>query len=198
VDWKQYSKLLTVFEGQPGHRLAYDHGELEIMSPLFVHDRDNRFLARLVTILTEELHLPLVDGGSTTMKRALLQRGIEADTCFWIANAHRMQGHQRLDLRRDPPPDLAIEVDVTSSSLDRLGIYAALKVPELWQLEGDELTFYALGDNNNYDIAAQSQSFPGLTPFDLMRFVKRARRHPTDQNPVARAFRTWVRQHMAK
>src|SRR5436190_2363972 len=124
------------------------------MSPRLEHDDDGRFLGDLVFVLTEELGLPLKRGGSTTLRRRLKQRGIEADECFWIANAPRMAGRRRLDLRVDPPPDLAIEVDVTHSPLDRLSIYAALKIPEVWRLKGDELLFYVLGGDGTYQAAA--------------------------------------------
>src|ERR1700731_8856 len=113
VDWRMYSQLLRAFAERPGIRLTYDRGRLEIMSPLLTHDDDGRFLGRLVVTLTEELGLPLKAGGSTRMRRQLHQRGIEADESFWIANAHRMKGRRRLDLRTDPPPDVAIEVEVT-------------------------------------------------------------------------------------
>jgi Uma2 family endonuclease len=111
VDWQTYTRLLTVFAERPGVRLTYDRGELEIMSPLLEHDKDDRFLFRLVITLTEELGLPVVEGGSTTLKRRRRRKGVEPDECYWIANAHRMTGRRRLDLRTDPPPDLAIEVE---------------------------------------------------------------------------------------
>src|SRR5947209_3328710 len=130
VDWRTYSRLLRLFAERPGLRLTYDHGELEIMSPLLEHDDAGRFLGVLVYVLTDELGLPLKHGGSTTLRRRLRQRGIEADECFWIANASRMAGRRRLDLRTDPPPDLAIEVDVSHSSLDRPGVSPPLGVPE--------------------------------------------------------------------
>src|SRR5215469_16685196 len=145
VEWQTYSRLLKAFAERPGVRLTYDRGVLEIMSPRIDHDDDGRLLNNMVFVLTEELGLPLKRGGSTTLRRRLRQRGIEADECFWIANASRMAGVRRLNLRRDPPPDLAIEVDVANSSLNRLSIYAALRVPEVWRLDGDQLTFYVLG-----------------------------------------------------
>src|SRR5438132_8079316 len=157
IDWQTYSRLLRVFAERPAIRLTYDQGELEIMSPLLKHDDDARFLGRLVLVLTEELGLPAKAGGSTTLRRRLKQRGIEADDCFWIANAHRMAGRRRLDLRVDPPPDLAIEVDVTRSSLDRLSIYAALLVPEVWRLQGDTLTFHVLGADGKYAMSDRSR-----------------------------------------
>src|SRR5207302_1952645 len=147
----------------------------------------------LVFVLTEELGLPLKRGGSTTLRRRLRRRGIEADECFWIANAQRMAGRRRLDLRTDPPPDLAIEVDVSHSSLDRLGIYAALGVPEVWRLDGDTLTFHVLGGQRTYASAAVSRSFPLVGPADLLGFVQQARQ-AGNENPVVQQFRAWVRQ----
>ena len=196
IDWHTYTRLLRVFAEHPGVRLTYDRGELEIMSPLLKHDDDSRFLGDLVFVLTEEMVLPLKRGGSTTLRRRKRQKGIEADECFWIANAHRMAGKRRLDLRTDPPPDLAIEVDVTHSTLDHLEIYAALQVPEVWRLAGDMLTFHVLGTDGKYANAATSRTFPLLTPADLLQFVQEARQ-AGDQNAVVRRFRAWVRQRLA-
>src|SRR5205085_12444757 len=139
-------------------------------SPLLEHDSDGRFLGRLVFILTDELDLPLKSGGTATIRSRLRERGIEADECFWIANAARMAGRRRLDLDRDPPPGLALEIDVTSSSLDRLAIYAALRVPEIWHLASNTLTFYALSEDGTYVSVGRSVSFPQVTPTDLLGF----------------------------
>src|SRR5262249_33632093 len=158
------------------------------------HDDHGRFLGQLVHVLTEELHMPLKSGGSTTMRRQLYERGIEADESFWIANAERMKGRRRLELRRDPPPELAIEVDVRRSCLDRLAIYAALRVPEVWRLEGDDLHFYVLGPKGKYELAEHSQSFPLIIPSMLLGFLHKARK-AGDENPVIRAFRSWVRKN---
>jgi Uma2 family endonuclease len=192
IDWRTYSRLLRTFAEQPRVRMAYDHGELEIMSPLLEHDYDGRFLGDLVVALTDELGLQLKRGGSTTLRRRLRQRGIEPDESFWIANAPRMAGRRRLDLRTDPPPDLAIEVDVSHSSLDRLSIYAALVVPEVWRLDADSLVFHVLGASKTYDVAATSRSFPMVAPSDLLRFLDDARQ-AEDENAVLRQFRNWIR-----
>lgn len=193
IDWQTYSRLLRIFAERRAIRLTYDRGELEIMSPLLKHDDDGRVLGTLVFVLTEELGLPLKHGGSTTLRRRLKQRGIEADECFWIANAHRMAGRRRLDLRVDPPPDLAIEVDLTRSSLDRLSIYAALKVPEVWRLTGDTLRFHVLGTGGAYKTAKRSQAFPQVAPAHLLSFLQLARQ-AGNENVVIRQFREWIRQ----
>jgi Uma2 family endonuclease len=195
IEWQTYSRLLRVFAEHRGIRLNYDRGVLEIMSPLFEHEFEADLLGRFVVVLTEELSLPLIAGGSTTLRRRRLQRGLEPDRCWWIAHALQMRGKRRLDLRVDPPPDLALEVDVTNSSVDRMGIYAALRVPEVWRFDGQDLTFHHLGTDGRYAVQPQSLAFPGLTPADLLAFL--ALRATLDDNAVVTQFRTWVHQHLA-
>jgi Uma2 family endonuclease len=194
VDWRTYRRLLRIFDERPGWRLTYDRGELEIISPSALLANDGRFLGRLVVTLTEECGLPVLSGGSATIRLRRKRRGLEADDCFWIAHAARMAGRRRLDLRIDPPPDLAIESDVTQSSLDRMGIYHALRLPEVWRLEGDVFTFHVLSAVGVYDIAAQSQTFPWIRPAHLLPVVQQGRK-AADQNAVVRDFRAWIRRH---
>lgn len=193
VDWKTYTRLLRVFEERPGYRLTYDQGELEIMSPSRRHDHPGRFFGFLIMILTDELGLPMCPGGSTTMRKKKKQRGLEPDECFWIANAAALAGVDDLDLSKHPPADLALEVDVTSSSLDRMSIYETLLVPEVWRMDDGVLTFHVL-IAGQYQTATHSLSFPKVTPADLLPFVQAAHQAP-DNNVVLRQFRAWVRQH---
>jgi len=196
ADWRTYMRLLRIFAEHPGVRLAYDRGDLEIMSPSLEHDDGGDFLGWLVCAIAEELHLPLKNGGSVTLRSRKRRRGIEPDRCFWIANALQMTGKKRLDLRRDPPPDLAIEIGVSHSSLDRLSIYAALRVPEVWRLEGSVLSFYVLGEVG-YANGPTSLAFPFLTPGDLMPFVIQAS-EAGDETAVIRTFREWLRIRVAR
>lgn len=193
VDWRTYTRLLRVFGDRPTVRLTYDRGRLEIMAPMLLHSRGDDFLGQLVRVLTEELDLPIMGGGNVTIRRRAKQRGLEPNRCFWIANAPRMVGIDRLDLRRDPPPDLALELDVTSSSLNRMRIYAKLGVPEVWRIKGDSLTFHVLGKKGTYVNARRSRSFPLVRPSDLLPFFLEGRKGG-DQNPILRRFRDWVRQ----
>ena len=194
VDWKDYTRFLHLFADRPGHRLTYDRGELEIMSPLLEHDNDDRILGRLVITLTEELGVEVFSGGTVTLRRRRRRRGLEPDDCYWIANAHRMAGRRRVDLRVDPPPDLAIEVDATRSSLDRLGIYAGLGVPEVWRLHGDILTFLVLS-GTSYAESPHSVSFPFLRPADLLLFLQQIRQGG-GENAVIGDFRAWVQRRL--
>jgi Uma2 family endonuclease len=195
VDWKTYTLLLKAFADRRGVRLTYDRGELEIMSPTFEHDNDAYMLGRFVDALTEELGLPIKGGRSTTFRRKKKQRGLEPDNCFWIANEAKIRGLRQIDLRIHPPPDLAIEVDVTHQSINRMRIYAALGVPEVWRLSGDVLAFHVLGTNNRYTEAAQSRAVPLVAPADLTAFLPL--RATLDDNEVVRRFRDWVRQRRA-
>jgi Uma2 family endonuclease len=195
VSWREYTRMLRAFAERPGFRLTYDRGTLEIMSPLFEHGVDADLLGRFVVVLTEELGLPLQAGRSTTFRRRRMRRGLEPDHSWWIAHAPQMLGRRRVDLRVDPPPDLALEVDVTHRSLDRMSIYARLGVPEVWRLDARGLTFHALQTNGRYAEQTHSPTFPLFTPADLMGYVALRSQH--DENEVVRQFRVFVRQRLA-
>ena len=195
VSWDEYTRLLRAFAGRRSVRLTYDRGVLEIMTPLFRHDNSTRFLGRVVVTLTEELHLPIASGGSTTLRQRRRRRGLEPDECFWIANEPRVRGRQRLNLRTDPPPDLAIEVDVTRSSLDRMGIYAGLRVPEVWRLDVAGLTFHMLQAGSIYAASVTSGSFPMVTAADITGFL--ALLGLDEENAILRQFRAWTRQRQS-
>jgi Uma2 family endonuclease len=196
VEWETYEKLLEAFGDRRNARLAYDRGDLEIMVPSNEHEEDADFLGDLVKVLAEEMKLPLRAGGSFTMKRRDAKRGIEPDRCFWITSAAKVAGVRKIDLARHAPPDLAIEVDVTSSSIDKFGIYAKLGVSELWRLTGDDLRFHRLGERKKYVETAASLSFAGVAPGDLIPHLIQ-RRGTADQVPIIAAFRAWVKQRAA-
>ncbi|HXG12102.1 MAG TPA: Uma2 family endonuclease [Gemmataceae bacterium] len=196
VDWKTYTQLLRAFAERPAVRLTYDRGDLEIMSPLPEHEDVIYLLGRFIDTLTEELGLPVKGGGSTTLRRRKKQRGLDPDKCYWITNESKVRGKKRLNLRVDPPPDLALEVDVTRSSLDRMKIYAKLGVPEVWRLDDPQtLTFNVLGKDGKYAQATHSLAFPLVTPAELLNFL--GLRGQMDHNAIVREFRNWIRQRLA-
>jgi Uma2 family endonuclease len=194
IDWQTYSRLLRAFVGRR-FRLTYDRGVLEIMSPLLDHERPAYWLGRFIEALTEELRVPCLAGRSVTLRRRKKQRGLEPDNCYWIANTSRMVGKSILDLRVDPPPDLAIEVDVTSSSIDCMSIYAALGVPEVWRLTTAGLVFQVL-QGGAYQPQANSLTFPQLTAAHLVPFL--AQVGQVDDMTLARNFRDWVRRGLLR
>lgn len=122
ISWETYDHLLVDHQNQSSPRFTYDRGTLEIMSPSVTHERLNRLIALLVEISAEELGIEIDDLGSTTFKREDLQRGFEPDSCFYIENLERIRGKSNIDLSVDPPPDLVIKVDITSSSPDKFSL----------------------------------------------------------------------------
>lgn len=190
--WESYTRLGEAFRDRPSFRLTYDRGVVELVTVTHEHENLAMLLARLVLSWTEERGLPLKSGGSTTFKRRDMDRGLEPDECSWIANEPAVGALDRIDLRRDPPPDLVIEVEVTRSSLPRLPIYAALGFPEIWRLAGTVLSFHLLQPDETYATIVTSQALTPLKPSDLMPFL--ALRGQIDENAIVGQFRAWVRQ----
>ena len=173
-----------------GTRFAYDKGMLEIMSPSIEHEWYHRALGRMVETLTEELEIPILSAGSTTLKLQLKKRGLEPDECFYLTHELQMRGKRELDLTVDPPPDLAVEVDVSRSSIDKLSIYADLGVPELWFYDGESLVVRRL-QNGVYVERGVSDSFPFLDLKEIERFIGRVAQ--LGETAWIRSFRNWVK-----
>jgi Uma2 family endonuclease len=185
-----------VLEAVGGQRVlvTYDRGRLEIMAPLWNHEWWKTRASLGVRVLCRALKLRLQSGGSTTFRREDLERGLEADDCFYIRNAHRMTGLRVVDLRYDPPPDLALEVEGTRSALDRMGVYAALGVPEVWRYDGEAFQVHVLV-SGRYEETAHSLSFPTLPLAEFARFIDTAQ--GMDDLEFEDAFHEWVRQHVS-
>ena len=194
VSWEDYIRISRAF-GERHLRMTYDRGVLEIMTLSFEHETISGFLGLLVITLTQELNLPMRLGRSTTLRRKPKKRGLEPDDSFWIANEAKVRKNKRISLRTDPPPDLTIEVDVTRSSLNRMDIYAKLRIPEVWRYKDDKLAFFTLDPAGDYIPAAVSATFPlPITPADLMPFIQM--RSQMDDNAVIRQFRAWIHSKM--
>jgi Uma2 family endonuclease len=126
-----------------------------------------------------------------TMKRKKKLRGLEPDECFWIQNEALVRQLTSYDLRRDPPPDLVIEVDISRSAVNRMGIYAAFNVPEVWRFRNERLELHVLGEDGKFAVQPTSHAFPGIPADELNRFL--ALRGQADHNSIVRQFRDWVR-----
>jgi Uma2 family endonuclease len=193
VSWDFYEHLLDEL-GDRRVRVTFDRGALELMAPTYRHENYARTLGKLVGVLCEELNLPVKDGGSTTFRREDLERGLEPDDCFYIHNVRKILGKDEIDLTIDPPPDLAIEIDVTRSSLDRMGIYAALRVPEVWRFDGQTLQVWCLRPDGEYEERERSPTFPALALRRVVEFLGQA--IELDDVALIRKFRAWVRKQV--
>lgn len=177
ASWETYERLIAEREERRTPRFFYDRGVLELMSPSGEHDMSSRLIALLVDIVADEHEVDVQNAGSTTFKREDLERGFEPDESFYFfENAGRARelvrdkGDIVLD-EGDPSPDLVVEVDITNPSLNKLPIYAALGVPELWRHDGGRLVILRLQDDEIYDESAASGFLPGITAETLTRLV---------------------------
>lgn len=194
VRWQTYQALVLDLAQAQGKRLTYNQGILEIMTPLPEHEVNKRLLGRIVETATEVLGVEIYSLGSVTLSREDLQRGIEPDECYYITHETAMRGKLSFDLSVDPAPDLAIEVDITSSSLDRLEIYAAMGVMEVWRFDGQALLIYVLREGV-YERREHSDLFPVLATSDLLAFVRK--RGQVGENALLREFRQWLRDRLS-
>lgn len=144
ISWQSYQSLIRDFAQEPAMRLTYDHGTLEIRIPLDPRETYKKLIGRLIEAATEELALEIRSLGSRTCDREDLEKGLEPDQCYYIQHEMDVRGLSQIDLTQSPPPDLAVEIDITSSSLNRLTIYQALGIPELWRYDGKQLKIYRL------------------------------------------------------
>jgi Uma2 family endonuclease len=190
ISWDTYQALLEDLGDGRSSRLAYDQGVLEIIMPSDFHEFINHLLEAMIRALVEELGLRMRGYGSTTLEREDLQKGAEPDCCFYIQNLDRILG-KRLNLATDPPPDLAIEVDIPSSSRRRFGIYLQLQIPEVWRYtkrNGIQIYQFVNGD---YVECEFSPTFPMISGKVLMQFLQMPENE--DDVSVIRALRQWLR-----
>ncbi len=190
VSWQEFEAILSELGEHRAARVAYDNGILEIITPLPEHERNKETISDLVKALLEELDIEFLALGSTTFKNQLMSKGIEPENCFYIQNEAAVRGKDRLDLTVDPPPDLALEIDVTSRT--HPNIYEALKVPELWQFEKGRLQINVL-QLGKYVELAFSPTFPN---FPLSQVIPEylLQCKTVGRNKTMRAFRSWVRE----
>lgn len=189
IAWDRYEAMLHAI-GDRAVRVTYDRGSLELMSPSAAHEEFGQLFGLAIQALAEELGFPCRGLKSTTWRRELVDRGIEADECFYLASLGRVLGKRSIDLDRDPPPDLAIEIEVSRDALDRLGIYAALGIPEIWRFDGESLRALQLQSDATYAERDRSPALPFVPLIELSRFVQRGA--GADHATWGRQFRAWV------
>ncbi|MEG5001845.1 Uma2 family endonuclease [Microcoleus sp. B4-D4] len=191
ISWQTYENLLAEI-GDRQIRLTYNRGNLEIMVPSPEHERFKTIMGRFVETLAEELEVKIEPLGSTTFKRPELS-GAEPDECFYIQNLSAIKGKKRIDMDRDPPPDLVVEIDITSRSENSLQVYADLGVPEVWIYNGSRLKINRF-ENGEYVEGEISLAFPSLPILEIVRFLDLA--ETMDYLELVKAFRNWVKSQI--
>jgi Uma2 family endonuclease len=190
VSWGTYERLLAETVNVAGTRFFYDEGNLEIMVVYVGHEAPNRTLARIAEITAEETIGDFFASGSTTCKRDDLEKGFEPDSSFYFRNAAEVRGKDMIDLAIDPPPELIIEVDITSSSLNHFPLYAAVGIPEIWRYTKQRVRFHKLVGSAYAEID-ESSVLPPMTAAQATIFVERDRHERASD--WLRAVRQWIR-----
>ncbi len=190
ISWRTFETLLQEIGDKRGYRIAYDEGMLEIMTPSYLHESYKLHFHRFIFILAEELDIEIKSAGSTTLKLKNAKKGIEPDNCYYIQSEPAVRDRRELDLETAPPPDLAIEIDITNSSINKFAIYSALGVPELWLYNGRVLKFYQLVETE-YIERDFSIAFPFVSAAEMAGFFTRTQ--TMGEMALLKSFRTWVK-----
>jgi len=191
VSWETYEHLLSDHLDSSAPRFTFDRGRLEIMRPSSEHEEYKQGLTMLVEMLADGMGIDIRNLGSTTFKRSQLERGFEADVCFYVQSAARMHGKTPIDPAVDPPPDLVIEIEVTAPALDKLPIYADFGVPEIWRYDGESLVILRLS-GTAYIESDRSLAFPKASAEDISRLAQQSM--SLKRSEWLAELRNWVRQ----
>jgi tetratricopeptide (TPR) repeat protein len=195
VSWEEFENILAEMGDNRSSRVAYDRGTLEIIMPTQTHEYYKEIISFLVQELADEMGKDCEPYGSTTWRRKAKEAGAEPDNSFYIQNESLIRGRLDINLDQDPPPDLVLEIDYTSKSLDRMPIYVRLGVPEIWRYDENVLRIYQLegGEYKDIDGSLAFEGFParGIPGF-LEQNIKAGRR------VLRQSFRAWVRQYIAE
>jgi Uma2 family endonuclease len=191
VRWEVYQELRKLPENDHV-RMTFDEGVLEMMTPSASHERWSYLIGRLIDAWTLELSLDVVSCRSMTVSRKDLQKGLEPDNCYYVQHESQVWQKAELDFAVDPPPDLAIEIDVSRSSVGKRKLYAAFGVPEVWRYDGQRIEVYTLGPKQRYVPRVESVCFPGI-PLDEMARVL-GRMNIERETALILSFRDYVRR----
>jgi len=192
VDWESFEQLLEELGDNRGTRLSFSDNTVEIMSPMAAHENDKRIIGRIVETILEEMGVEYASLGSTTFKNEQMTQAVEPDECFYIQNEEKTRGKAKIDLEKDPPPDLAIEIDLTSRT--HFNNYEKLGVPELWRFDGKSLNINML-KNNIYIESSQSRQFPNIPLKEAIpRFIEESKTH--GRSKMIKSFKLWLKDYL--
>jgi Uma2 family endonuclease len=174
VSWETYERLLADDEERRVPRMTYDQGVLELVTPSTPHEEDALVFSHLVYIVAAIMDIPIRSVGSTTFRRKDLEQGFEPDASFYIRNEERIRGKRQIDLSVDPPPDIILEMEVSHSAINKMGLFASMGIPEVWRCDGQRVTILIL-DSDHYRESPHSLALPVVTSGVLTHFLAESR-----------------------
>jgi Uma2 family endonuclease len=193
VSWDEYEALMDQLVDPAGLRIAYDDGTLQIMTTSAEHEKYARLFEALITVVRLRKRMTIHSFGSATMRKRKKAKGNEPDACFYVQSAPLIGNRVDIDFEIDPPPDIAVEIDLHRDSISKFSIYAALGVGEVWRYDGEVLKIDLL-EGADYIPANQSRTLPILTSEILTHFLRRMRE---DDNQALIEFDEWIQQQPA-
>lgn len=192
ISWSEYEKYLNSFWEKTNLSLAYDNGRLEIMPKSQKHEDYSRSTYNLVLAYCEHFDIEIESRGSATFRQEFARKGVEPDECFYVQSADKIIG-RKISAKDFPVPDVAVEIDLTTESLDKFPIYAALGVSEVWIYDGEAIAFYEL-EAKNYRRVSHSRALPRLSAEKLGEFLEMSR--TKGQTSALKSFRKWLREEI--
>jgi len=195
LSWETYRRLLSEHGDGSSPRFTFDRGVLEIMSPSAEHERYNLRIADLIGILADVMDIEVEGLGASTFTREDLERGFEADSCFYVQNVVKVRNKERVDLETDPPPDLVIEIEVTNPSINKLPLFAEFGVPEVWRYDGVRLEMFRLV-GSQYEATEESVAFAGVAADVLTRLLEQGKR--LGRTGWLRMTRAWAHEQYGR
>jgi Uma2 family endonuclease len=192
VGWKGYSALLRLRGERSMPRMVYLDGTVWLMSPSFPHERLGKRLGWVVEVIVEEFEMPCIASASTTFRRRAKRGGVEGDQTYYLANAERIRGKDKISLKTDPPPDLAIEAVYLHEADGAVEVYRRFKVPEVWVCDEAGLVILVLQSNGRYAQSPSSSVFPFLRSSEVFEWVSRPQGE--FDNDWIKKLRSWVQQ----
>ncbi len=192
VDWDSFEDLLEELREKRATRISYYNQELEIICPFAGHEDNKEIIKDLIQNILEILNVEFICLGSTTFKKKSMKSAVEPDSCFYIENEIKVRGKIRINLNQDPPPDLAIEIDITSRT--HFDNYEKLSVPELWRYNGETLEINVL-KQDRYENSENSLHFPQFNlKWAVPYFVERSK--IIGRNATMKEFRQWLSEEV--
>ena len=188
VSWEIFVALADERRGSVP-RLSYNEGVLEMMSPKRKHENISCLLGRMIEAYSEIRGIEILSVASVTVKRSDLKKAYEADESYYVTNIDKVLAKEELDFEVDPPPDLVIEVELTASAIDKLELFAAMQVREVWRHDGTSVQIYRLS-NGRYDCIAESTELPRLSSDLINGYLDQ--RLQAGETTWIRAFRSEV------
>jgi Uma2 family endonuclease len=193
ISWQTFKAMLADMGDERNSRLTYDNKIVEIMTPLMPHENSNRLIEGFILVLCEEFGLEVKTTGSLTLARNDLEKAGEPDSSYYIQNEFLVRNKENIDLDKDPQPDLVLEVDYSRPKIDKLSLYAAMGIPELWRYNGFGLRIYTLSDNQYLEVEF-SPTFIPIAVKDIPQWIQESKK--IGQIAAKNAFRAWVKQQI--